>query len=497
MSDFNLIDIINLIRAEIRKTQIGPMKKVIGPQGPQGIQGESGSVGPQGPRGNDGKPGPMGPKGNQGRKGDKGNKGEDGKDGVGIARVEQDIDNAILVILTDGTTYTIEMPIVEGDNPTEVHYKVSGGGSGGTGSGTVDLSGYVRRPPSELNDSWLVYKETNNPDGKGVSRIWTPVTTDLVATNPEAIFRNSKGQFRSVKDYEELTNQLKVNRFIADELELINKALASLASGSVVVSDDPPDIEADGQLWLDSNRLELFISYEEAWISTTPLAARVEAGEAVQASIIEALDEGIREQTRIRSRVGDLEANKIGRTGTQALDRQAWSLNQDDNTFISIHNGKMNLDHVDTPTSAMHGVNRLYVDQEIAKVIANLPTARPAQFSWKYGGAGDITPPSGYFYKNGNNYYLSLTSSNGLKIHSGSEKSWGPANASAFEMSIWRKNGDAWQMYKHVECDKVYWFYEDTSSAKNMCIRFHQKWESNTNTYATQTEYFITVGGFF
>ena len=134
MSDFNLIDIVNLIRAEIRKTQVGPMKKVVGPAGEQGPQGEQGIQGPAGPRGNDGKQGPAGAKGNQGKKGDKGVKGDDGSDGVGIARVEQDLDNAIVVYLTDGNSYTIEMPLIQEDGSLakEVHFKSGGGGAGGS-----------------------------------------------------------------------------------------------------------------------------------------------------------------------------------------------------------------------------------------------------------------------------------------------------------------------------------------------------------------------------
>lgn len=217
MSDFNLIDIINLIRAEIRKTQIGPIKKVTGPQGPQGIQGESGTVGPEGPRGNDGKPGPIGPKGNQGRKGDKGAKGEDGEDGVGIARIEQDIDNAIIVILTDGNAYTIEMPIVKGDgNPAEVHYKVAGGGTtqiNGGGGGDVDLSGYVKVPEG-FGDKWLVYNEATSS--------WAVATTDLIATNSAEVFRDSNGRFKSTENIPNLDNQLEVNRFIGVELEALN-----------------------------------------------------------------------------------------------------------------------------------------------------------------------------------------------------------------------------------------------------------------------------------
>ena len=309
--DLSVYQVVQLIRQEVQKAQVGNAKKIVGPKGDTGPAGPVGGPGIQGPRGEQGLPGPAGPKGEDGRPGSQGPKGEDGSDGVGIARIEDNLDNSFGVILTDGTRYDIEMPLVDGSgNPTEVHYKVSGGGGGNSGSGTVDLSSYVRRPPSAFNDSWLVYKE-----GSDGSKVWAAVTTDLVSTNPEVTFRNSKGQFRSVKDYEELTNQLKVNRFLANEVELINEAIANLAAGSVVVSDDPPNIEADGQLWLDSNRLELFISYEDAWISTTPLAARVEAGEALQAEILARVEAGEVKQAEI----DDLKVAKKGDTMTGNL----------------------------------------------------------------------------------------------------------------------------------------------------------------------------------
>ena len=158
---FSLIDIVQLIRQEIKATRLEMSRESLDPQG-KGERGQVGGPGPQGPRGDKGPKGDAGPKGKDGKKGDKGVKGDDGADGVGIARIESEFDNAFTVTLTDGTRYEIEMPLVTSGNPTEVHYKVSGGGGGGTGSGTVDLSGYVRRPPSELNDYWLVYKETNS-----------------------------------------------------------------------------------------------------------------------------------------------------------------------------------------------------------------------------------------------------------------------------------------------------------------------------------------------
>ena len=66
--------------------------------------------------------------GRTGQDGPSGASGVDGADGVGIARIESEFDNAFTVILTDGTRYEIEMPLVTADNADS--YKVSGGGSG-------------------------------------------------------------------------------------------------------------------------------------------------------------------------------------------------------------------------------------------------------------------------------------------------------------------------------------------------------------------------------
>ena len=90
---------------------------------------------------------------------------------------------------------------------------------------------------------------------KGGDNVIAKLTTDLVETNPDVTFRDAKGRFRGTDDYEDLTNQLKVNRLLNKRaIDLINEAIANLQAGSVVVSDDPPNIEADGQLWLDSEQ---------------------------------------------------------------------------------------------------------------------------------------------------------------------------------------------------------------------------------------------------
>lgn len=212
----SLTTIIALIRKEIDGAQKAGKDGKPGKDGPAGPKGERGPKGDTGPAG---KQGPKGNDGKQGKPGKDGADGADGADGVGIERIEQDVDDAIVVHMTDGTVYTIEMPW--GKNTTEVHYKVSGGGSGGgTGGeggaeGTIDLSNYVQKPNSST--SWMVYKKDTG---------WAPVTTDLVATNPDVIFRNSKGQFASTKELETLTNQLEVNRYFATQLEEAGEKLS-------------------------------------------------------------------------------------------------------------------------------------------------------------------------------------------------------------------------------------------------------------------------------
>ena len=213
MSDFSLYEIIQIVKQEINKSQIGNVKRITGPAGEKGTTGEPGGPGIQGPRGDKGPAGPVGPQGNQGKKGDKGVKGDDGTDGIGVARIEQDLDDAIIMHMTDGNSYVIEMPILDKQgNPTEVHYKAAGGGGGG---GIVDLSKYVKRPTDTHDGKWLVYRE---PDGSNQGE-WSPATTDLISTNSSVVFRDSKGRFKSASDVPELNNQLEVNRFLWNAIE--------------------------------------------------------------------------------------------------------------------------------------------------------------------------------------------------------------------------------------------------------------------------------------
>ena len=114
MSDFSLYQILTIVKDEIKKAQVGKIQRITGPAGAKGEKGVDGGQGPVGPRGGKGDTGPAGPAGQRGGKGDPGKKGSDGEDGIGIARIEQDVDSAIILHLTDGSSYTVEMPLGEG-----------------------------------------------------------------------------------------------------------------------------------------------------------------------------------------------------------------------------------------------------------------------------------------------------------------------------------------------------------------------------------------------
>ena len=213
----SLVTVIALIRKEIAESAAASKPGKDGAQGvkgDRGAKGDSGPAGRQGPKGNDGK------QGKPGKDGSDGSDGACGEDGVGIEDITQDGDGAIVVTMTDGEVYTLDMPL---PGETQVHYKV-GGGSSGSGSGSVDLSGYVQRPTADKRDgSWLVYRED------GTTKEWAPVTTDLVSTNPGILFRDAKGRFKSIA-VPDLKNQLEVNRWLLEQIELNTDSIDNINS---------------------------------------------------------------------------------------------------------------------------------------------------------------------------------------------------------------------------------------------------------------------------
>ena len=229
----SLVTVIALIRKEIAESAAA---SVPGKDGAQGVKGDRGAKGDSGPAGRQGPKGSDGKQGKHGKDGSSGGDGACGEDGVGIEDITQDGDGAIIVTMTDGEVYTLDMPL---PGETQVHYKVGGGSSSGGDSGSVDLSNYVKRPTADKRDgSWLVYRED------GTTKEWTPVTTDLVATNSDVLFRDAKGRFKSTETLPDLNNQLEVNRWFLEQIEGIEAGeldlpeMTSEATGDTLVLRD-------------------------------------------------------------------------------------------------------------------------------------------------------------------------------------------------------------------------------------------------------------------
>ena len=260
--------------------------------------------------------------------------------------------------MTDGNSYVIEMPILDKQgNPTEVHYKAAGGGGG---SGMVDLSKYVRRPTNTYDGKWLVYRE---PDGTNQGE-WAPATTDLIETNGQLMFRDVNGRFAPTpEELDELTNQLKVNRFIWEKIQELD-----LKAGGVAISPTPPNDPDNGMFWFDNSEdvMQLFIWHTDsnAWIpvsAPTTLEGRVASGETTQAAIIEQIQESLQVQADILLKVGELEVQKgsVARytvkgtdfaVATRAGEMYVSSANAEDVTTISLAAMDLN----DVPTKPCH-----------------------------------------------------------------------------------------------------------------------------------------------
>jgi len=133
---------------------------------------KDGAQGPKGDRGADGKQGP---------KGSEGPKGEEGEAGLGIVDAYTAADGDLVFVLSDESEVSVHMPLTTDENGQTIVYS-QGGGSGGEG-GSMG-----------------------------------PVTTSMVATEPDVLFRDVKGRFKSVT-VPDLKNQLEVNRWFVEQLE--------------------------------------------------------------------------------------------------------------------------------------------------------------------------------------------------------------------------------------------------------------------------------------
>lgn len=71
---------------------------------------------------------------------------------------------------------------------------------------------------AKINDN---FEELYGREGGGGIGDVGEITTDQIATNPDVLFRDSKGRFKSTNTVPKLDNQLEVNRWFLEQLESI------------------------------------------------------------------------------------------------------------------------------------------------------------------------------------------------------------------------------------------------------------------------------------
>lgn len=184
MRNLTTMMLLEKFKRRLEKVEQWEAKEVKdGAQGPKGDRGADGKQGPKGPTGPSGPKGSEGPEGPSGPKGSEGPKGEDGEAGLGIVDAYTAADGDLVFVLSDESEVSVHMPLTTDENGQTIVYS-QGGGSGGEG-GSMG-----------------------------------PVTTSMVATEPDVLFRDAKGRFKSVT-VPDLKNQLEVNRWFLEQIEAI------------------------------------------------------------------------------------------------------------------------------------------------------------------------------------------------------------------------------------------------------------------------------------
>ena len=192
--------------------------------------------------------------------------------------------------------------------------------------------------------------------GKG---LWRPIYTDDIITHgAQPMFRSTEtGRFTKATDPSAIRDQQTANWFLYE-------TMMSLGDADIHVDTDPPDDPSDGDMWYDTVRLELFVYAEGAWLPCSPLGARVDAGEVLQAEILSRVEAGETKQAQIETSVD----SKLGKDERNAVTEEFRILG-DGKTFISAANNELGLYNVRAPTNGPHAANKDYVDDEIGRKI--------------------------------------------------------------------------------------------------------------------------------
>jgi hypothetical protein len=179
-------DLTTLVLLEKFKQRLAKIEAKGSTDGKDGAQGPKGDTGPAGKQGPKGPVGPQGPKGPEGPKGAEGTEGADGEAGVGIVDAYTSADGDLVFVMSDESEVSVQMPLATNESGETIVYS-QGGGSGGEGGAMG------------------------------------PVTTSMVVTETDVMFRDAKGRFKSTENIPDLKNQLEVNRWFLEQIEGIEE----------------------------------------------------------------------------------------------------------------------------------------------------------------------------------------------------------------------------------------------------------------------------------
>jgi hypothetical protein len=137
-SDLTILSLIKSLQDKVQTVE-----KLQGPKGDKGDQGEQGLPGIQGLQGERGERGEQGPAGPIGKDGKPGKDGKDGDDGVSVVDADVDVDNHLVLKLSDGSE--IDAGSLEGlfvsNGETSIYNSMTT--SSGTGSDVVAQETYT------------------------------------------------------------------------------------------------------------------------------------------------------------------------------------------------------------------------------------------------------------------------------------------------------------------------------------------------------------------
>jgi hypothetical protein len=116
-----------------------------------------------------------------------------------------------------------------------------------------------------------------------------------VATDGDKVLQDQIDAI-DVPDGVDLTGYAK-EEWVTEQIDAIELPVGT------IVSEDPPENPEEGLCWYDTGRLELFVYANDGWFPCSPLGARVEEGEVVQAQILQRLDTGESRQETIAAEI--------------------------------------------------------------------------------------------------------------------------------------------------------------------------------------------------